>query len=177
MITPKIDVTAWANHVYRWVARPKDKFEGYTRKGKFKKASNMNFALNTSIKVEKVLQEYVAQATGAEKGQGCWIDAHEEDLLYQRALNQVMKDDPRVRGGGNIRVGEIVLIVDSDTEVVSSSRIPIFKLPLLTILACRLSLVRSCRDVSFSRAGYYSAFDRRHASSARLLRKRHHLLH
>ena len=79
----------------------------------------MNFALNTSVKVEKLLQQYVTEATGSGKGQECWIDAHEEDLLYQRALEEVMKSDPRVRAAGNIRTGEIILIVDSDTQVVS----------------------------------------------------------
>lgn len=104
-----------------WIARPGHSKEpgGFQRAGKFKKASNMNFALNTSIKIERRLQQYVAQATGSEKGIGGWIDAHEEDQLYQRAMADIIAADPRIRGAGNVRVGEVILIVDSDTEVVS----------------------------------------------------------
>jgi len=126
-----------------WVARPKHcsvvKEEGdvlYNRAGKFKKASNMNFALNTSIKVEKLLQRYVAEATESDKGYGYWIDAHEEHLLYQRALNDVMSSDSDIRAAGNIRVGEVILLVDSDTQVVSTS----FFSPSAKLLALSLKV-------------------------------------
>jgi hypothetical protein len=36
-----------------WVARPPHNHDGFMRKGKFKKASNMNFALNVANKVEE----------------------------------------------------------------------------------------------------------------------------
>jgi hypothetical protein len=36
-----------------WVARPPHNKDGFVRKGKFKKASNMNFALNVANKVEE----------------------------------------------------------------------------------------------------------------------------
>lgn len=104
-----------------WVARPKhnDPESGYVRKGKFKKASNMNFALNTSCKVEAILQQSVAQRFASEKGIVGMIDTQEEEDLYQDALAQVMAQDPRVKARGNIRMGEFILIVDSDTRVVS----------------------------------------------------------
>lgn len=36
-----------------WVGRPGHNKDGFVRKGKFKKASNMNFALNVANKVEE----------------------------------------------------------------------------------------------------------------------------
>jgi hypothetical protein len=99
-----------------WVARPKHNGdEGYVREGKFKKASNMNFALNVSQKVEAYMQELVTA------GDDVAIGEKEEEDMYQQALARVLKEDPLAWAEGNIRVGEIILIVDSDTRVVSAS--------------------------------------------------------
>ncbi|CAI6331822.1 unnamed protein product [Periconia digitata] len=96
-----------------WVSRPKHNTDGFVRKGKFKKASNMNFALNISNRVEDVLQGLVTPRL--EKDQ--YITEDEEETLYQQALAEVLESDPRAKAGGNIRMGEIILIVDSDTRV------------------------------------------------------------
>lgn len=79
----------------------------------------MNFALNTSCKVEAKLQQFVSERKIQEKGQTGMIDSHEEEELYQKALDEVMAEDPRIKAKGNIRMGEHILIVDSDTIVVS----------------------------------------------------------
>ncbi len=97
-----------------WVARPKHGENGFIRAGKFKKASNMNFALNTSNKVEEYLCAAVAEL--AEKGNV--ITQAEEERIYQESLARVLKEDGRVQAGGHIRIGEHILIVDSDTRVV-----------------------------------------------------------
>lgn len=99
-----------------WVSRPKHGGEeGYIRKGKFKKASNMNFALNISNKVEDLLNSMVNDHM--EKfGE---LQADNEERLYTRALQSVLSADSRAKAGGNIRMGELILIVDSDTRVVS----------------------------------------------------------
>ncbi|ORY16516.1 glycosyl transferase family group 2-domain-containing protein [Clohesyomyces aquaticus] len=96
-----------------WVARPKHNHDGFIRKGKFKKASNMNFALNISNKVEDKLQELV----DARYGEKVAITEEAEASLYNEALETVLAADPRAKAGGNIRMGEIILIVDSDTRV------------------------------------------------------------
>lgn len=99
-----------------WVARPKNNDEGYVRKGKFKKASNMNFALNVSNKVEAELIQRVTPSL--EKSY--MVDPMEEEQFYREAFDHVIQFDPRIRGaGGDIRIGEFILIVDSDTRVVS----------------------------------------------------------
>jgi hypothetical protein len=97
-----------------WVARPKNNDEsGYIRKGKFKKASNMNFALNVANRVEDELLSLLQETL--EKTD--MIDAIEEEALYCRALDRILETDARVRASGDIRIGELILIVDSDTRV------------------------------------------------------------
>ncbi|KAF1356043.1 hypothetical protein EJ07DRAFT_181633 [Lizonia empirigonia] len=102
------------NNKIGWVSRPKHNFEGFVRRGKFKKASNMNFALNVSNRVEEVLQRSIDRLY--EKGLEELSEDQENDL-YNEALEQVLKDDPRAKAGGNICMGEFILIVDSDTIV------------------------------------------------------------
>ncbi|KAM0714475.1 hypothetical protein Q7P37_010262 [Cladosporium fusiforme] len=98
------------NHV-GWVARPKHNGdEGYVRNGKFKKASNMNFALNISQKVEADLQARVDAEDPS-------FDEKGESQLYEQALSKVLEENPLAWAEGDIRVGEIILIVDSDTRV------------------------------------------------------------
>ncbi|KAF5619171.1 interferon-induced GTP-binding Mx2 [Fusarium tjaetaba] len=97
-----------------WVARPGHNVNGegikrFIRRGKFKKASNMNYALGISLKVEDKLVQ---------------IDRHEkwtqvdEDAAYQKCLDEVLSEElGRAWVGGNIRVGDYLLLVDSDTRV------------------------------------------------------------
>ncbi|CAL1710811.1 unnamed protein product [Somion occarium] len=57
-------IAFYANHGIGWVARPKhdDNPGGFVRAGRFKKASNMNYGLALSLKVEKHLAELQDQA-------------------------------------------------------------------------------------------------------------------
>lgn len=108
------------NNNIGWVARPRDKSDGFVRKGKFKKASNMNFALNASDKVESYLIQMVADKCAGSPDM--MVDDEEEEELYERALHRVLEENPLIQAEGNIRVGDIILIVDSDTRVVSVMR-------------------------------------------------------
>ncbi|KUI55537.1 hypothetical protein VP1G_02964 [Cytospora mali] len=104
-----------------WVARPKHGDDGFERKGKFKKASNMNFALNLSQKLEAYLQEAVDVRVAAQPGHAdsnpAMLEEQELDDLYQVCLNRVLRENPKAMAGGDIRIGEFILIVDSDTRV------------------------------------------------------------
>lgn len=100
-----------------WVARPKHGVDGFVRGGKFKKASNMNYGLNISNRTEDRLQAIVEETTRT-KGTTS-VSEEEEDVIYRSSLEDVLKEDGRAWADGNIRVGEIILIVDSDTRVVS----------------------------------------------------------
>jgi hypothetical protein len=104
----------YINNNIGWVSRPKHNHEGFVRRGKFKKASNMNFALNISNRVEDELQNLINSMY--EKGEVS-ITEEQEDALYKQALQTVLTADSRAKAGGNIRMGEFILIVDSDTIV------------------------------------------------------------
>lgn len=98
----------YADNSIGWVARPKHGENGFTRRGKFKKASNMNFALMISCKVEEKL--LLVNRTSD------WSQ-HDEAQAYEQALKEVLEEDGRAWADGNIRVGDYILLIDSDTRV------------------------------------------------------------
>ncbi|RDA86049.1 hypothetical protein CP532_1274 [Ophiocordyceps camponoti-leonardi (nom. inval.)] len=100
----------YADNSIGWVARPRHGGEdGFQRRGKFKKASNMNYALMISCKVEDRLQAIDRTADWSQ---------HDEALAYEQALNDVLDgEDGRAWADGNIRVGDYILLIDSDTRV------------------------------------------------------------
>lgn len=93
----------YINNNIGWVSRPKHNHEGFVRRGKFKKASNMNFALNVTNRVEDELQSLIDAMY--EKGES-YITEEQEAELYEQALNSILNADSRVKAGGNIRMGE-----------------------------------------------------------------------
>ncbi|EME46198.1 hypothetical protein DOTSEDRAFT_101420, partial [Dothistroma septosporum NZE10] len=102
-------------HNIGWVARPKhnpkpaEGEEAFLRRGKFKKASNMNYALWASNRVEEKL-EFVTRTPG-------WTQ-EDEAGAYRDALAEVVEEDEgRTWADGNIRMGDYILIIDSDTRV------------------------------------------------------------
>ncbi|KAK4670264.1 uncharacterized protein QC763_210170 [Podospora pseudopauciseta] len=103
-------------HNIGWVARPphnpNPKEEGelkFIRRGKFKKASNMNYALRTSNLVE-------AKLDAIQRGPK-WTN-EQETVAYRQCLAEVLDgDEGRTWADGNIRVGDYILIIDSDTRV------------------------------------------------------------
>lgn len=105
----------YEDNLVGWVSRPKHGQDGFQRKGKFKKASNMNFALNLSQKVEARMHATVS-ALGTDM-----LEKHDEDEIYYKELDRVLEEAPMAQAAGNIRIGEYILIVDSDTRVVSVS--------------------------------------------------------
>ena len=102
-------------HNIGWVSRPKHNPKpaegqvGFIRPGKFKKASNMNYALGVSARVEDKLTAIQRPNT--------WT--HEDELdAYYSCLEQVKaEDEGRTWAEGNVRIGDYILIVDSDTRV------------------------------------------------------------
>ncbi|KAL7800031.1 glycosyltransferase [Trichoderma ceciliae] len=98
----------YADNSIGWVARPKHGENGFTRKGKFKKASNMNFALMISCKVEEKLQAIDRPPEWSQ---------NDEAMAYEEALKEVLEADGRAWADGNIRMGDYILLIDSDTRV------------------------------------------------------------
>ena len=79
----------------------------------------MNYCLDFSIRVEDELLRLIA-ALCAETGKSNdEITIEEENMLYQKALEAIIEqDEGRTWASGNVRIGEIILIIDSDTRVV-----------------------------------------------------------
>ena len=102
-------------HNIGWVARPKHNpkpaggEKGFVRPGKFKKASNMNYAMNVSARVEDKLKLF-------QRPYG-WTQ-QDEEAAYKNALAKVTEEDQgRTWADGDIRMGDYILIIDSDTRV------------------------------------------------------------
>jgi hypothetical protein len=91
-----------------WTARPGHGVDGFYRKGKFKKASNMNYGLAISNKVEAKLQEVERSDS--------WSQS-DETLAYECALLDVLEEDGKAWADGNIRLGDYILLIDSDTRI------------------------------------------------------------
>lgn len=91
-----------------WTARPKHGDNGFIRRGKFKKASNMNFGLRLSNLVEAKLQTIP---------RGEQWTSREENRAYDECLAEVLEQEKIAWAAGNIRVGDYIIIIDSDTEV------------------------------------------------------------
>ncbi|KAG6878989.1 hypothetical protein C0992_006047 [Termitomyces sp. T32_za158] len=101
-------IAFYANHNIGWVARPGHSSapDGFKRAGKFKKAS----------KLEKFLARLIAD--GVEEGRN---DSLEDQAMRMAAQEVFEESDKRFKpwcsNGKSIRIGEIILIVDSDTIV------------------------------------------------------------
>ncbi|KAL0259452.1 hypothetical protein SLS55_005189 [Diplodia seriata] len=98
----------YTDHNIGWTARPKHGEDGFVRRGKFKKASNMNFGLRLSNLVEAKLQAIP---------RGDSWSSREENEAYDLCLAQVLEEEKIAWAAGNIRVGDYIIIIDSDTEV------------------------------------------------------------
>lgn len=151
----------YAQHNIGWVARPKHDplGSGFVRPGRFKKASNMNYALALSMKLEKFLLYLLEKRSTAQAAQVSnsatnsssnltppppahlrsgdsarsgatiatddteYLDNNEiEERALQMALEETYEENgrrwmPWAANGRAMRVGEIILIVDSDTIV------------------------------------------------------------
>ena len=115
-------IAFYANHNIGWVARPKHDNSpgGFKRAGRFKKASNMNYGLSLSMKLEKHLKtlEEAVERGEIEEDEGQSL----EDKALEIAIEETYEESgqkwrPWASNGKSIRMGEIVLIVDADTIV------------------------------------------------------------
>jgi hypothetical protein len=105
----------YEEHSIGWVARPphdpkpEDEAKIFLRRGKFKKASNMNYALMISNKVEDKLLLVERSENWSQE---------DEYAAYDQCLADVLtEEEGRAWVEGNIRVGDYILLIDSDTRV------------------------------------------------------------
>jgi hypothetical protein len=116
------------NHI-GWCARPapndkvpKDDPDYFQRKGQFKKASNMNYCLNFSLRVEEEFQKQMDSYCRQRGVNQQDLSIDEENEIYDQARDEIVqRDNGKTKAGGNCRIGEIILIIDSDTRVVRFS--------------------------------------------------------
>lgn len=108
LISPN-DVQARKNFYYdnsmAFVARPGPGVDGFERRGRFKKASNMNFAIQLSLRVEEIMDDLRPNAHEQKGGvTHFWHEADELDL-YETALVMAQKEtEGRAWAAGNIRM-------------------------------------------------------------------------
>lgn len=95
----------YRRHDIAWIARPRhgDMFE---RAGRFKKASNLNFSMQISKRYE---EEILANPN------------QDREALLQRILKE---RHPQAEGEGDVSIGELILIIDSDTRIPADSLLP-----------------------------------------------------
>jgi len=99
----------YADNAIGWTARPPHGLDGFVRRGKFKKASNMNYGLMLTCQVEDMLATIERPAD--------WSQA-DEAHAYSRCLTEVLEShEGRAWADGNIRIGDYIILIDSDTEV------------------------------------------------------------
>ncbi|KAJ7234454.1 glycosyl transferase family group 2-domain-containing protein [Mycena rebaudengoi] len=106
----------YANHNIGWTARPAHGKDGFFRKGKFKKASNMNYGLALSLKLEKHLAALEAAGVSEDDGE-CLEDKAMHLAVEETYEESGRRHRPWACNGKSLRVGEIILIIDSDTIV------------------------------------------------------------
>jgi len=109
-------VTFYANHNIGWVARPPHGKDGFMRAGRFKKASNMNYGLALSLRMEKKI--LLLEREGYSEDNGVSL----EDQALEMAMEELYQENgekwrPWGSNGKSCRIGEIILIIDSDTIV------------------------------------------------------------
>ncbi len=88
-------------HGIAYVSRPPHGKDGFVRKGRFKKASNMNFALALSLRVEELLDS--ALGSPRSSVQNPFETMFESD--YAQALQQAIEEsNGRAQAAGDIRM-------------------------------------------------------------------------
>ncbi|KAG5643831.1 hypothetical protein DXG03_009562 [Asterophora parasitica] len=113
-------IAFYADHNIGWVARPPHSSEagGSKRAGRFKKASNMNYGLQLSLMMEK----HILALEASHECQAMQDGGSLEDQALELAVEEVYQANghkwkPWAKNARSIRMGEIILIVDSDTIV------------------------------------------------------------
>ena len=117
----------YADHGIGWVARPKhdDSEGGFKRRGRFKKASNMNYGLALSLKMEEIIGRLEIER-GEKASLADSADSYDGEDIEEQALRVAVEEiyeesgrrfKPWAHNAKALRMGEVILIIDSDTIV------------------------------------------------------------
>ncbi|KAL0066289.1 hypothetical protein AAF712_006720 [Marasmius tenuissimus] len=115
----------YSDHNIGWVARPghSNEPDGFKRAGRFKKASNMNYGLALSLRMEKKIIELEDQE---KSGTALLNGLSLEDQALNLAIEEIYEENgkkwkPWACNAKSLRMGDVILIVDSDTIVPEAS--------------------------------------------------------
>ncbi|KIM44070.1 hypothetical protein M413DRAFT_443129 [Hebeloma cylindrosporum] len=109
-------ISFYSDHNIGWIARPphSNDADGFKRAGRFKKASNMNYGLQLSLCMEKHI---LALESSDYKGELSLEEQGLELAIEETYEATGKKWKPWAKGARSLRIGDIILIVDSDTVV------------------------------------------------------------
>ncbi|TFK22850.1 hypothetical protein FA15DRAFT_671099 [Coprinopsis marcescibilis] len=113
-------IAFYADHNIGWVARPKHSSaaEGYKRAGRFKKASNMNYGLQLSLCMEKHIAELEAASEKANEDPFQSLEEKALEMAVEETYEKTGKKfKPWACNARSLRIGDIILLIDSDTIV------------------------------------------------------------
>lgn len=97
---------------------PKDDPTYFERRGQFKKASNMNYCLDFSLRVDEEFEKLLLEECRSRHCAQEDLTVDEEMDIYDTARDTIIEyDGGRTLAAGDCRVGELILIIDSDTRV------------------------------------------------------------
>ncbi|KAI0028398.1 glycosyl transferase family group 2-domain-containing protein [Vararia minispora EC-137] len=115
-------IVFYADNGIGWVARPghSNAHDGFKRRGRFKKASNMNYGLSVSLKMEEVIKRLEVEQEKSGDGEETY--AAMEERALEITIEEIYEESgrrfkPWASGARALRVGEIILICDADTIV------------------------------------------------------------
>ena len=80
----------------------------------------MNYCLSISLRVEDELSKLMKEKSDIEGRSQEDFSLEEEEYLYEQALQTIIDaDGGQTMAEGNVRIGDVILIIDCDTRVVS----------------------------------------------------------
>ena len=113
-----------------WVARPKHdsyNFEGgFKRRGRFKRASNMNYGLALSLKMEEHIRRLELERGEKDSATDSVVSDDASEGIEEQALCLAIEETfeesgrqhrPWAHNARSLRIGEIILLVDSDVII------------------------------------------------------------
>ena len=108
----------YADNNVAYVARPPHGQDGYERRGRFKKGGNLIHCNSLSLRIEEIMDERrVAMQARLGKSMEWWSET-DERALYQDSLEANLQEtEGKSWARGNFRIGEVILLIDSDTHV------------------------------------------------------------
>lgn len=88
-----------------YVARPPHGQDGFLRRGRFKKAGNLNYTNLFSLRIEEIMDELRAAAMEREeKHAGSWSEADEKGIYNVAFAQAVAESEGKTWAHGNVRM-------------------------------------------------------------------------